>query len=284
MNCIEIKAYAKINLFLEVCEKRPDSYHNIDSIMHTVSLHDTVKVRKSDVLNLSNNAGLPNDEHNLAYKAAKCFFDYTKINAGADIHIEKNIPMSAGLAGGSADAAAVLRGLNVLYETDIDIDTLCEIGCKLGADVPFCIRGGSYLTRGIGDVCTKCASLPPCYIVISKKGDGVSTPFAYGEIDASRCGNDNIYKSSNGIVNSLEDGNLFEISKKMYNAFEAVVAPLRACVNEQKDILNQCNAVRSMMSGSGPSVFGLFVSYSDAEKAFHKLTEYGADAHLCQPK
>ncbi len=283
MDSITLNAYAKINLFLEVCEKRPDSYHNIDSIMQSVSLCDVVTVEKCSDIILSNNIGLPNNEKNLAYKAAAAFFKYTSINSGAKIYIEKIIPVSAGLAGGSTDAAAVLKCLDAIYETNLGIDTLCKIGSNLGADVPFCIRGGTYITKGIGDVFTKCHSLPQCFIVISKCGEGVSTPFAYGEIDSSRINTDYTAKSSNDISLALKDGNISVIAKNMFNAFEGVVSSIRPKVNEQKSIMLENDALCSMMSGSGPSVFGLFTDECSANKALVKLKEYGADAHICYP-
>lgn len=283
MDIIKLNAYAKINLFLEVCEKRPDSYHNIDSVMQSVTLCDIVTVKKANSITLSNTANLPNDSSNLAYKAAMIFFEYTGINSGADIHIEKHIPISAGLAGGSTDAAAVLKALNELYATDIDIDTLCALGSKLGADVPFCIKGGTYLTKGIGDEFTECNSLPECWIVISKKGDGISTPYAYGEIDKLREKNDTLFKTSTSIISALQKNNIEEVCKNTFNIFENIVCQIRPLVNEQKMILDKHNAVCSMMSGSGPSVFGIFLTKKDAESALTKLIEYGSQAYICKP-
>lgn len=283
MDSITVNAPAKINLFLEVCEKRPDSYHNIDSVMQSVSLCDVVTVKKSDVIMLDNNVGLPNNEKNLAYKAASLFFEYTNIKKGAEIYIEKNVPVSAGLAGGSTDAAAVLKALNTIYDTNMSYDTMCELGAKLGADVPFCIKGGTFITRGIGDIFTHCPSLCDCYIVISKSGEGVSTPFAYGEIDNKRLDNKYTFKKSDELVKSLAEGNLYSISNQAFNIFESVVCPLRPKVNEQKKILKDSGAILSMMSGSGPSVFGLFEDKSLAENALNKLKAYGADVHLCKP-
>ncbi len=283
MESISLKAYAKINLFLEVCDKRSDNYHNIDSIMQTVSLFDLISIHKSDVITLSNNVGLPNDKTNLAYKAATSFFDYTDIKCGAQIDIIKSIPMSAGLAGGSADAAAVLRGLNDLYSTHLSVDTLCKIGAKIGADVPFCIVGGTCLTKGIGDVLRKCSPMPECYILVSKMGEGVSTPYAYSEIDNSRAVSKYATKNSDNMIAELEKQNLFGIIDNFYNAFEAVVEPIRPMIYEQKRVMNESGALSAMMSGSGPSVFGIFLNKSDAMSALDKLRSIGADAHLCDP-
>ncbi len=283
MDTVKLNAYAKINLFLEVCEKRPDSYHNIDSIMQSVTLCDIVTVKKSTTIILSNTANLPNDSSNLAYKAVMLFFQFTDINAGAEIHIEKHIPISAGLAGGSTDAAAVLKALNELYNTKIDIDTLCVLGAKLGADVPFCIRGGTYLTKGIGDVFTKCASLPACWIVISKKGEGISTPYAYGEIDKARENKSYSPKTSTDMIFALQKNDIIDVCKNTFNIFESVVCPIRPLVNEQKSILNKHSAIHSMMSGSGPSVFGIFLNKEDAEYALKELLTYGSEAYICKP-
>ena len=283
MNTITEKAYAKINLFLEVCEKREDNYHNIDSVMQSVSLCDIITVSECDEIILSNNADLPNTSDNLAYKAAKAFFEYTNINKGAKIHIEKNIPISAGLAGGSTDAAATFKALNKLYNTNLSNDTLCSIGAKLGADIPFCIKSGTYITKGIGDILIPCSSLPDCYIVISKSGEGVSTPYAYKQIDEMRTTDNSKTKTSVGIVNKLEIGKIGDIANEMYNIFEKVVEPIRPKVKEQKDILSKYSPIYSMMSGSGPSVFGIFDNKRSAENALKELLQYGADAHLCTP-
>ena len=283
MVTITEKAYAKINLFLEVCEKREDNYHNIDSVMQSVSLCDIITVTENDAIVLSNNAGLPNTSDNLAYKAAKLFFEYTNINKGVNIHIEKNIPISAGLAGGSTDAAATFKALNKLYNTNLSNDTLCTLGTKLGADIPFCIKGGTYITKGIGEILTPCPSLPDCYIVISKCGEGVSTPYAYKQIDEMRLTDNSKIKTSVDIVKKLEIGNITDIANEMYNIFEKVVEPIRPKVKEQKDILSKYSPVCSMMSGSGPSVFGIFDNKQSAENALKELLQYGADAHLCNP-
>ena len=283
MNTITQKAYAKINLFLEVCEKREDNYHNIDSVMQSVSLCDIITVTESDTIILSNNAGLPNTSDNLAYKAAKLFFEYTNINKGANIHIEKNIPISAGLAGGSTDAASTFKALNTLYKTNLSDDILCNLGAKLGADIPFCIKGGTYITKGIGDILIPCSSLPECYIVISKCGEGVSTPYAYKQIDEMRLTDNSKIKTSDNIVKKLEIGSVNDIACEMYNVFEKVVEPIRPKVKEQRDIISKYSPICSMMSGSGPSVFGIFDNKQSAEKALKELLQYGADAHLCTP-
>ncbi len=283
MDSVTIKAYAKINLFLEILDKRIDNYHNIDSVMQTISLHDLVTVSKSNAIKINNNAGLPNDRSNLAYKAAELFLNYYNIDCGCEIYIQKNIPISAGLAGGSTDAAAVLCGLNTVYNINADLDELCRLGSKLGADVPFCIKGGTCITKGIGDLLTPCSSIRDCHIVISKSGEGVSTPYAYGEIDKMREQIDYSPKTSDLICSALKSGDLYNVCSNMYNAFESVICSIRPKVDEQKNIMLNNNAVFSMMSGSGPSVFGIFDDKSNAENALSCLKVYGADAHICSP-
>lgn len=276
-------AYAKINLFLEVCNKRPDGYHNIDSVMQTVSLHDVISVKMSDRIEVSNDAGLPNDESNLAYKGAKLFFDYSKIAGGCEISIQKHIPVSAGLAGGSSDCAQTIIALNDIYNTGYSTEQLCEIGKSAGADVPFCIAGGCKVTKGMGDLFGNCSPLPDCFIVISKLGEGVSTPWAYSKIDDMR--NDIFceYKKSDDLVSSLNQQNIYEICKRMFNRFEEVVMPERENVWIIKNLLKDNGALASLMSGSGTSVFGIFDNKEKAEKTIKKLKTINAQAHLCKP-
>lgn len=283
MDSVQINAYAKINLFLEVVDKKENGYHNIDSVMQTVTLCDAITLTKSDTISLTNNAGLPNDNNNLAYKAAVKLFEYAKIQAGAKIDIDKKIPVSAGLAGGSADAAAVLRGLNELYELRVSEDELCALGASLGADVPFCIKCGTIITKGIGDVFYPCSPLPECYLVISKSGEGVSTPYAYGQIDILKDNTNKSLQSSDNIATLLKIGDIYKISSATYNVFEEVVCKERPLVNVQKNILKKHGALTSMMSGSGPSVFGIFTEKYSAKNALRELKDMGAEAHLCKP-
>jgi len=283
MDYITLNANAKINLFLEVCEKRTDSYHNIDSIMQSVSLCDVVTVKKDNVITVNNNANLPNDNKNIAYRAAQSFFEYTNINGGANIFIDKKIPIAAGLAGGSTNAAAVLKALDVLYATSLGYDKLCEIGAKLGADIPFCILGGTYIAKGIGDKLSKCFPMPKCYIIISKCGEGVSTPYAYCEIDKMRETSQYNLLNSSPLARSLERNEIDIIYSNMFNRFEEIVSAVRPMVNTQKNIMMDYGADFSMMSGSGPSVFGIFKNKDKAEACVEKLKMTGAAAFICTP-
>ncbi len=280
-----VKAYAKINLFLDIESLRADRYHNILSVMQSVSLCDivTVDITPSDFKEISiqcTDPDVPCDEKNLAYRAASIF---PIKNVKIDIHIDKHIPMSAGLAGGSADAAATLIGLNKLCKEELSCDELKALGAKLGADVPFCIECGTCLTQGIGDIMSGFTPMPKLPIVIAKKGDGMSTPLAYSCLD----------KKFNNFINYTPHSNLLEALssstcnsdyvKGLFNIFECVVEAQRPDVTSIKQIMLSCGALRAMMSGSGTSVFGIFETEEKAKSAITELTSFNARAFLCYP-
>lgn len=285
------KAPAKINLFLDVTAKRADGYHDIRSIMQTVDLCDTVTVESLDAatgeaeisLTCSDSA-LPCDEKNLAHKAATAFFGAVGMESySCRIHIDKVIPMEAGLAGGSSDAAAVLRLLNELYGSPLSQDELCKAGASVGADVPFCIVGGTCLCEGIGEMLTQLPPMPDSHIVVARGGKGVSTPVAYRMVDERW---DNNFSVSGGdfekISSALSVGDLCEIADGMYNIFEDVILPGHPVASRLKEIMVECGAIGAMMSGSGPSVFGLFLNKDDAEVAVEKAGEISR-SFCCTP-
>ena len=281
-----VKAFAKINLFLDMVSKREDGYHNILSLMQSVSLHDTVCVdfttndEKSITLTC-NSEGIPCDKTNLAYRAADI---YPYANGDIKIAIEKRIPVSAGLAGGSTDAAAVLFALNKLCGEPMALSELKELGAKLGADVPFCIECGSLLTEGIGEKISPFVSMPKYPIVIAKKGEGMSTPAAYKRLDEI-FDNFEAYRPNSDKLDVLHRVNASqsEYCDGIFNIFECAVEPQRPCVTEIKHTMKSCGAINATMSGSGTSVFGIFESEGDAMRALTVLLEEGADAHLCYP-
>ncbi len=287
------EANAKINVYLDVTSKREDGYHNIVSIMQTVALCDIVSVdfvsskENSILLDAIGNPNMPTDEKNLAYRAANLFLQETGIIGKVTIHIEKHIPMAAGLAGGSADAAAVLRGLNRLCGFPFSTDKLCALGSTLGADIPFCIRRGSALVTGIGDVQKSVSPMPPSHIVIACQGNGVSTPAAYSALDEKYAHFKMSHPSLNnyeGILNAWKNKDPIEACNYFFNIFEEVVPKQYPCVLFLKKEMMELGAIRSMMSGSGPSVFGIFPSYEAAKKAQEHLLSQGAAAFLTQPK
>lgn len=271
------KAFAKLNLFLSVTGTRPDGYHNIDSVMQQVTLADIVTIEKGAQIRLTcSDPTLPTDRKNLAYRAAEAFFAATGISGGATIHLEKLIPMEAGLAGGSTDAAVVLSLLNELYDTKLSTDALCAIGGTLGADIPFCIRGGTARTEGIGEIITPCASLPPCSILIAIGSVGVSTKEAYALVDQ----NPVPPRSADAMLAALTAGSLAAVRDAAYNVFSAV-AP--ACVEPLRQRILSLGADLAMMSGTGSSVFGCFASEDKAKEAKNTLIAEGYRAFLCSP-
>lgn len=279
MKEITLSANAKINLFLDVTGKLPNGYHTISSVMHEVSLCDKVTVRENNGgIRISGNGGaMPLGEENIAYKAALEFFLSAGIrNAGAEICIEKNIPMQAGLAGGSADAAAVLRALNMIYDEIFTKEQLCDIGKRLGADVPFCIIGGCMLAEGIGEQLSPCNPLPECTIVIAKRDTfGSCTKAAYAELDKI----ENRPIINNNMVDLLSSGELVRICSGMHNCFELIISG----IEDIKSVMINKGALGAMMSGSGTSVFGIFVDETDALKAKKELESQDICAFMCKP-
>lgn len=283
-----VNAYAKINLFLDIESLREDGYHNIISLMQSIDLHDTVTVDYSPddeyqiTISCSDDA-VPCNEKNLAHKAAR-FFPVDK--GSIRIHIEKRIPMQAGLAGGSADAAATLIALNELTGNKLSIEELKAIGNKLGADVPFCIETGAAIARGTGNILEKTAAMPYLPLVIARQGEGMSTPEAYRALDV-KYDRFNEYKPKTDLLDVLisksQDNEITEYTKGLFNIFESVVEPCRPCVTEIKEIMINKGAAGAMMSGSGTSVFGIFADEISAQRAMRTLRELGAVAHLCYP-
>lgn len=285
---VSVPAYAKINLFLDIKSLRDDGYHNIISYMQAVSLADKVTVSyapsASKTITVScNNSAVPLSKDNLAYKAADIF---SSLCGDINISIEKNIPMEAGLAGGSSDAAATLVALNSLSGNTLIEDELIALGAILGADVPFCIKGGAAIAEGVGEILAPAPSMPYFPIVIAKKGEGMSTPAAYKALDQKY--NKFIeYEPHTGkmelLLSSQGRADAESFSKGLFNIFEAVVEEQRSDVTSIKTVMTANGAVGAMMSGSGTSVFGLFKNEESAQKALLALKAHGADAYLCYP-
>ena len=271
------KAYAKINLYLDVLNKREDGYHNILSVMTEVksdSFYDTVTVSKAEGRSMTcTDPTLTVGEDNLCLKAANKFFDALGSSDGCYIELEKHLPREAGLGGGSSDAAAVLRALNRLYDNVFATDELCKIGAKIGADVPFCVRGGTMLAEGIGEILSPFPPLPECHIVISGGVGKVSTPEAYRIID-------NTPPTSRGDITALrtamENGNLGEIGKHLYNRFEDTLPSCQAV----KKAFTENGAIGTLMSGSGSAVFGIFDTEKDAKTPQNGIINAGYSAFL----
>ena len=286
---MELRAYAKINLYLDVTAKRADGYHDILSIMQTVDLYDLVRVcpdeQKPAQILLRCGADLPCDGRNLAYRAADAYFA-GKVPCLIEIDIQKNIPMQAGLAGGSADCAAVLRALNA-YFGQYSESELLALGARLGADVPFCLAGGTRVTRGIGEVMQPCAPMPECYLVIARGGQGISTPWAYGALDEAY-GNFAKHAQTSEqrlalVTQAMQQGNLAAMADAMYNIFESVVLPVHEVASKAKNTMQEGGAVGAMMSGSGPSVVGIFQNEAAAKRVRDAIAADGVAAFVCTP-
>lgn len=282
-------ANAKINLFLDVTGRRSDGYHELHSCMQTVDLCDTIRAEilpaKETTIRLTCSAGqLPVDERNLAYRAAALFLSEQKItDCDLRLHVEKRIPLSAGLGGGSADAAAVLRLLNRYYDSPLTEQQLCLMGAKLGADVPFCITGGTCRCEGVGEVLTPVSCLPDYSVVVAKDGDGVSTPQAFALLD-EKYGDFSGYEPADpfAIYAALSGGDVRALSNSIFNVFEDVIFPIRPRANYIKDFLLSHGAICAQMSGSGPSVFGIFLSDARAGVCAAELRRQGIFAAACR--
>lgn len=279
---IKVKAYAKINLMLDIIYKRTDGYHDLFMIMQSIGIYDTVTVSETESKKITitcNIDDIPLDEHNIAYKAAAAFFAETKIkNKGINIDIVKRIPHAAGMAGGSADGAGVLVALNELTNAGLTDDELCKIGVKIGADVPFCIKGGTLLAQGIGDVLNKVKPLRKCYIVIAKPDCSVNTAFAYRQFD--ECGKEHT-PDKLGMLYAMQSRDLKEICSKMENVFEQFIAVDNKV--EIKEVMRNNSALGVCMSGSGPTVFGIFDDKDKAEKCAAQLKPRAKDIAVTVP-
>lgn len=279
---IKVKAYAKINLLLDIVAKRNDGYHDLFMIMQSIGLYDTVTVSQTSSKKITiscTEKGIPLDERNIAYKAAAEFFSQTKIkNKGVNIDIVKRIPHAAGLAGGSADGAAVIVALNKLYATELSDDELCKIGVKIGADVPFCITGGTLLAQGIGDVLNKVKPLRKCFILIAKPDCSVNTAYAYKRFDEH--GKEHT-PDKLGMLYAMQGRDLTEICSKMENVFEQFI-PVDNKV-EIKNVMRENGALGVCMSGSGPTVFGIFTEKDKAERAAEELKSLAKDIAVTVP-
>ncbi len=271
---MRIKAYAKVNISLDIVGKREDGYHLLEMIMQSIDLYDELNIekQKKDITIKCNKPYVPTDERNLAYKAAKLFIEKYNIDSGVNISIKKNIPVCAGLAGGSTDGAAVLKVMNKLFNVGASDEELMELGLKLGADVPYCIKGGTALCKGIGEEVTQLSNFKDKILVLVKPPFGVSTKTVYQEFDLSKVKS---HPDTNLLIKGIEDNNLILVSNNMKNLLENVtLRKHKVLINIKEEMKNQ-GAVGAMMSGSGPTVFAFFDDMLKAQKCFEKMkTKY----------
>ena len=281
---MEILAHAKLNLTLDVLGKRPDGYHDLRMIMQSVELADTLTLTCNDTgeLRVSTNLHfLPNNEKNLAAQAALRWWECENAApCGLDINIEKHIPVCAGLAGGSSDAAAVLRALNQMEDARLSPQAVAGIGSLVGSDVPYCVMGGTALAEGRGEVLTPLPPLPKCWVVLCKPEFSISTPALFAKIDSVRL---RCRPDTQGAIAALETGDLAGVARRMYNVFEDTLPERqRARVNDIKNALIQCGALGASMSGTGPTAFGLFDDKALAQEARERLSDFGGEVFLTQ--
>lgn len=273
MNQMDLKALAKINLGLDVLGKQEDGYHNVRMVMQTIYLYDEIrleKMKEPGVEIITNLVYLPTGEGNIAYKAAKMLQDEFGINEGIRISLKKHIPVAAGLAGGSSNAAAVLFGMNRMFRLGLAREDLMERGVRLGADVPYCIMRGTVLAEGIGEKLSILPPMPKCTVLIAKPPISVSTRTVYEALDAEKITE---HPDIDGIIAGLEKGDLKAVAGAMGNVLETVTIPMHPVIEDIKSEMMAAGALKAMMSGSGPTVFGLFESRADAREAQRRIRD-----------
>lgn len=273
MDTLTRKAYAKINLGLDVLRRREDGYHEVKMIMQTVDIYDVLTFAKApaDVFRLSvDSAQIPDDDNNLVLKAARLLFATAGIDAGVEVTLQKNIPVAAGMAGGSTDAAATLIGLNALYDLRFTTEQLQEIGVKLGADIPYCIMGGTALSQGIGEILRPLPALPQAHLVIAKPDLMISTKYVYENLHANSL---KVHPNIDGMIEALSNRDLIKMCSLMGNVLETVTEKENPIITQIKDLMKEQGATGALMSGSGPTVFGIFTEEKKARNCFQKIQE-----------
>ncbi len=264
-------AHAKINLGLDVLRKREDGYHEVKMIMQTIGLHDTLTFKRTEddrIVIESDSGKLPLDEHNLIYKAAKVFFEETGQAFGVHVFLEKRIPIAAGMAGGSTDAAAAFEALNELAGCPCSQEKLMEIAVRVGADVPYCIMKGTALSEGIGEILTALPPVAPANLVIAKPDIDVSTAFVYKNLKVNELDS---HPDIDGMKAAIEKNDLRGVTDRLGNVLETVTIPAHPIIGQLKDCCMANEAANALMSGSGPTVFAIFDSPVKAEQAAEKI-------------
>ncbi len=261
-NSLSLKAYAKVNLALDVLRRREDGYHDVKMIMQNLDIYDELEfkvlARDTEDTNITltvNKEGIPTDDRNLVYKAIALLFDSYNIKSHIAVNLIKNIPAEAGMAGGSTDCAAALKAVNALYNLGLSTDELMGYGVKLGADVPYCILGRTAVSEGIGEILTPVKGLPPIHVLVAKPPVNVSTKEIYTNLKANELKE---HPDVDGMVEALESENLEAIAKRMENVLETVTVNMHPEIEELKTLMKEQGALNAIMSGSGPTVFGLF--------------------------
>lgn len=275
MDEVSLKALAKINLGLDVLGKREDGYHEVRMIMQSIHLYDRVEIKKTKSPNIhveTNLFYLPVDENNLVYKAAKLMKNEFRIKEGVRITLQKFIPVAAGLAGGSSDAAAVMVGMNRIFSLGIKQSRLMELGLQIGADVPFCIMRGTALAEGIGEKLTALPSMPKCPVLIAKPAVSVSTKHVYEQL---RLTENTVHPDIDAVIENIRQKKLRGVAENMGNILETVTVKEYPVIKEIKKVMKENGALNAIMSGSGPTVFGLFANEKEIRRGYEALKESG---------
>lgn len=268
-----LHAHAKINLCLDVIGRRPNGYHDVKMIMQSIGLYDELEITTrpdNEIVLECDNSELGPIEDNLIYRAAAKLRESSGNNTGLTIRLTKNIPVAAGMAGGSTDAAATLIGINELLQLGKSHEDLREIGVTLGADVPYCIEGGTYLSEGIGEILTRLPDAPSCYLVIAKPDISVSTKFVYEHLILN---DSTIHPDVDGMIDAIKSGSLQGVTDRLSNLLADVTEQEYTIIRHMKQVLLNNGALGALMSGSGPTVFGIYNSRTDADTALAKLHE-----------
>lgn len=284
---IQLKALAKINLGLDVLRRREDGYHEVKMIMQTISLYDELELKKAKQPGIqvrTNLYYLPTNENNLVYKAAKLLMEEFQIRDGISIQLQKKIPVAAGMAGGSSDAAAVLWGMNQLYGLNLSREDLMERGVRLGADVPYCVLRGTALAEGIGEKLTGLPPMPRCWLLIAKPGISVSTRFVYENLHANELRPEQ-HPDVDAMIEALKKGDLALLASRMGNVLEEVTVPAHPVIDQIRQCMKKEGALGAMMSGSGPTVFGIFDTQGKAKRAYRavKASQLAKQVYLTVP-
>ena len=272
---MRLKAMAKINLGLDVLGKREDGYHEVRMIMQTIRMYDILDIRKTKkpgIVLTTNLPFIPTDRRNLVYKAAEMLMEEFGVEEGLSIKLRKFIPVAAGLAGGSSDAAAVLVGMNRIFNLGLKQNKLMELGLKIGADVPFCIMRGTALAEGIGEKLTALPPMPKCPVLIAKPAISVSTKTVY---EGLKLYDGMEHPDIDGVMESIQQKDLNGVASHMGNILETVTIPMYPVIKDIKKLMMDNGALNAMMSGSGPTVFGLFPNEKEIRRAYDALKQSG---------
>ena len=272
---MRLRAMAKINLGLDIIGKREDGYHEVRMIMQTIRMYDVLEIRKktSPGISLSTNLPyIPCDERNLVYKAAKILMDEFHVEEGLSMKLTKSVPVAAGMAGGSSDAAAAFVGVNRLFHLGLSQEELMKRAVQVGADVPYCVMRGTALAEGIGEKLTRLPDLPGCYILIGKPGINVSTRTAYENLDLNEIRR---RPDIDGMICDIKNKDLYSMTGKMENVFEPGIMAKYPVIREIRDLMEKQGALKAMMSGSGPTVFGIFDDAGKMQNAARALKKSG---------